>query len=243
MHNNETPQSEEQHQQISLLLPWYSIHSLDPAERQQVENHVRYCLLCRRELADLAKLATAVKHVSDCNLAAEASFKRLRAKMQTARQPAESFAKYPSSDKIKKRAAGKLHLIVNATSKGKSFGAFRRSRYKRLAIPASLLLAIIPFATQYQRSPTINDYHKLSVAGPKPGTVFQLRVAFSKSISDVDLDALLAKIHGKRVAGPSHDGAYSISLDSDQEPRDLASAIGFLRSQPDVTSVKPLLPP
>ena len=82
--NQHTSPSTDQHQQILLLLPWYLNQSLEQDERQQVESHLRSCILCRRELVVLRKLAAAVKQSSDLDVAAEASFASLRAKLQTA---------------------------------------------------------------------------------------------------------------------------------------------------------------
>ena len=43
---NDTAQLNDQHQQIQLLLPWYLNESLEHNERQQVEIHLRSCILC-----------------------------------------------------------------------------------------------------------------------------------------------------------------------------------------------------
>ena len=43
---NNTAQLNDQHQQIQLLLPWYLNESLEHNDRQQVETHLRSCILC-----------------------------------------------------------------------------------------------------------------------------------------------------------------------------------------------------
>ena len=88
------------HQQIQLLLPWYVNHSLEQNERKQVENHLRSCILCRRELVVLRKLAEDVNQSSVLDVAAEASFARLRGKLQAA-EPDRSFINQQNPDWLK----------------------------------------------------------------------------------------------------------------------------------------------
>ena len=60
--NKTTSTIQDQHHQIQFLLPWYVNQSLQQHEQRLVENHIRHCLPCRRELNGLRKLAEAVTH-------------------------------------------------------------------------------------------------------------------------------------------------------------------------------------
>lgn len=240
--NSHTLQSTDQHQQISLLLPWYLNQSLELAERQQVENHIRGCMLCRRELVHLGKLAVAIKQAPDLDVAADASFNKLRAKLQMTRQQAESFDAHQPDVSLEKRVERNRRLTASATHRRQSFWGFIFTKGTRLAIAASVLVAIIPMAMLYGLAPTAEEsYHTLSDAKPDSGNGIQLRVVFSKSLSDTDINALLAKINGERVEGPNSLGAYTVRLDSGKEARDLASAIAFLRGQQDVILAEPVV--
>lgn len=238
--NRHTLQTEDQHQQILLLLPWYLNQSLDLAERQRVESHLRRCILCRRELIDLDKLATALKQASDLQVAAEASFNGLREKLQIAlptRQRPELFIVPPPVDHGP-------DLSGNNANRHKPFWAFLGSREAQLAIAASLLLAIIPLAMHYGRSAATSGYYTLSDAKPPESIIGpQLRVVFSKSISDTDIKALLVQIHGQRVAGPNTVGAYTVRLGSGEDAPTLSDTMGFLRKQQNVMLAEPVLPP
>lgn len=241
--NQNTMQTTDQHQQISLLLPWYLNQSLEPAERQRVENHLRSCMLCRRELVYLNKLAATVKQASDLDAAAEISFDGLREKLQTAQQSRQqsAFSVVTPVGGFQKRTHSNPSLSGSAPDRRKPFWTFLGFQGTRLAVAASLLLAIIPFAVQYGRSLSTSGYYTLSDVKPEASSGFQLRVVFSKSISDSSIDALLAQIHGQRVEGPNSVGAYTVRLDSGKDASELTTVIAFLRSQQDVLLAEPVL--
>ncbi|MDD1621630.1 MAG: hypothetical protein LUQ11_09125 [Methylococcaceae bacterium] len=234
--NQTTFQSADQHQQISLLLPWYVNQSLELNERQRVEHHVRGCMLCRRELVHLAKLAAAVKETSDLDVAAEASFNAMRARLQARRQQSVSNDVPAPDDTLEKRADRKPGSPDKVSTR---YRLFPEGRGLRLAIAASLLLAIVPFAMRYGQSPVATDYYTLSDLKPESGAGSLLRVVFVKSMSDNDIDALLSKVHGQRMEGPNSVGAYTIRID-DKDAPNLASAIAFLREQADVMLAEPV---
>lgn len=234
--NEDTLQSADQHQQISLLLPWYLNKSLALTERQQVETHIRDCMVCRRELAHLDKLAAMIKQAPDLDVAAKVSFDKLRAKWQTDRQPIESLGGTQPDLCFEKC----IDRLSGNTAPRRPFLGMQGIR---LAIPVSVLLAIAPFAMQYGRSPTAKDYHTLSDAKPESVAGIHLSVVFSKPMAETEINALLAKIHGERVAGPNSDGAYTVRLNSGKDTPNLASAIVFLRGQQHVMLANPVLPP
>lgn len=240
--NRDTLQATEQHQQIALLLPWYLNQSLELAERRRVEDHIRGCILCRRELVHLGKLAEAVKQASDLDVAAEASFSALRAKLQTPMPPTGTPAA-PRIDAGLERPDDRTVRMQSVPKRRNSLRAFCAAKGPRLAIAASLMLAIIPVAMQYGRSPTKSDYYTLSDIKPEASSEPRLRVVFSKSLSDADIDAVLAQIHGQRVDGPNSVGAYTVRLENDTAADSVDLALAFLRSRQDVMLAEPVLQP
>ncbi|QPK63372.1 hypothetical protein IVG45_21650 [Methylomonas sp. LL1] len=244
--NPNSLQTADQHQQTLLLLPWYLNQSLKPAERQQVVNHLRGCMLCRLELDRLTNLAAAVRQASDLDTAAQASFDSLRGKLPTAlpnrQQPQLSAVPRPADSRATINNAN-ARQADKTPKRRQPFWRLIGTQGTRLAIAASLVLAIIPLAMHYGRSPTPADYYTLSAA--KPGTMAgpQLRVVFSKSLSATDIDALLAQIHGQRMGEPNSVGAYTVRLVTGQNTPALATAIAFLRGQPDVVLAEPVLQP
>jgi hypothetical protein len=223
------------HSDIMLLLPWYVNQTLDATEHQKVSTHLKSCLVCRRELLALRKLAVAVQQASDLDIAAEASFAGLRAKMQTASQRplnlgADSSRQKPVAANIKPFCTRRrFWQIAGNTGKG-------------LAIAASLLLVTLPAAIQYLQPANTTDYYTLSAAKPASQTG-QLQVVFAKNLSDKDIDATLSQIGGVRVDGPNSVGAYIVKITTGKQDTDMAGTLALLRSRQDVVLAEPILQP
>ena len=244
--NRRTSPLTEQHQQIALLLPWYLNQSLEQDERQQVERHLHQCLLCKRELAVLRKLAAAVKHSSDLDVAAEASFANLRAKLTTTaggRQNPEPPNNQPAPGWYGKRANAAPALSGQSANRPNRLLRLSGSTVTRFAIAASMLLAMLPLIMQDGRPPATADFYTLSAAKPEAPAGAKLRVVFAKSLADESIDALLDKIHGQRIEGPNSAGAYTVKLDAAKDSPDLTAAVALLRSQSNVLLVEPVLEP
>lgn len=75
------------HEQAAALLPWLANGTLDGAERERVERHVRGCLPCRAELAEQTRLRALVQRRPIVHLSADAGFERLRSRLAHARGP------------------------------------------------------------------------------------------------------------------------------------------------------------
>jgi len=212
------------HQQTLLLLPWYLNQSLQSEERHLVESHIRHCLLCRRELVSLIKLAEAVTELSDLDVVAEISFANLRSKL-----PARGFdsAQYTSTDKT---------TVFDRLTK------FIRQSSFRFAMVATLVLAIIPLTLYNEQRNKADNFFTLSKARPELVNGKLLRVVFAKSLSSAEVAVILANIHGQRIDEPNSVGAFTVRLDSDDSPK-LEDAIALLRSRSDVLLAEPVMQP
>ena len=230
------------HQQIQLLLPWYVNHSLEQNERKLVESHLRSCILCHRELVVLRKLAEDVNKSSVLDVAAEASFARLRGKLQAA-EPVRSFINQQNPDWLKKSVNVTSSLSVHTTNKAGRLLRFSGRAGRYFAIAASMLLAMIPVVMQYGRSSATTDYYTLSDAKPESPSGTKLRIVFSKSLPTTEINLLLEKIHGELVEGPSSVGAYTARLSTGKDSQDLTAAVTLLRKQQNVLLVEPVIEP
>lgn len=214
------------HQQIRLLLPWYVNQSLSFEELERVENHLYHCLLCRRELASLKSLAEALTEAPEPEGDAEASFIALRAKLPL-RKPPVTLSPIPA----KTAPWGRVRKI----SRQSSF---------RFALAASLLLAVIPLILHTQRTHPTEGYYTLSDAKPEAANTKDLRIVFDKSLSNTEIDAILAKIHAHRINPPNSIGAITVRLDDDQNSdRQIADGVDLLRRNPDVLLAEPVVQP
>ena len=238
----QTSASNDKHHQIQLLLPWYMNKSLGQDEEQQVKSHLRICNLCSRELLVLRKLSAAVNQPSDLDIAAEASFSELRGQLHAAYLTREKSA--PSNNHKSPVLPRKpANTVPSQLGKHAHPSGFKGFKVTHFAIAASMLLAIIPLVMQYGRSPATNDYYTLSAAKPESPTGTKLRIVFSKSLPNADMDLLLEKIDGQIVEGPNSVGAYTVRLGADQNSEELTAVVALLRNQQNVLLVEPVIEP
>lgn len=207
----------EQHQQILLLLPWYVNQSLAEIERKQVENHLRVCLLCKRELLALRNLSAAVRDAADLEVAAEASFSRFRSNLHF-KQPIRH-----------EKPNNKFSRFWRATVRHSS-----RRPLQFLAIAASLLVVMMPLMVSFYGSTQSPDYFTLASARPEHAAGVKLRVVFAASVTDSEIQHVLEQIDGQRLEGPSAAGAYLIALNSSHGNVDIDSVLASLRQRSDI---------
>ena len=237
--STQNPEANPQHQDVSLLLPWYVNNSLQNDERLLVEQHIRCCLLCRRELKGLVQLSKAVKHPADMEMIANASFADLKYKLP--RHPKVMSASAELSNPVADHSAGWLRRL----QKTGTYKVVPGFSHAYLAIAATVLMAVIPLALYYPDAKFATDYYTLAAAKPEVSAVgFQLRVVFSPALPKQQIDALLQQIHGRITDEPNSLGAYTVHLNqADSTDNSIAAALAFLRHQPDVVLVEPVLQP
>ena len=223
--NQTLSSSRDQHQKIQLLLPWYINQNLLKHEHRLVEDHIHHCLTCRRELDSLRKLAEAVARAPDLDLAAEASFASLWAKLP-ARAPGGTQSTAPAK-----------------TVMASGIGRFTHRAGVRLAMAACLLLTVIPSALYMARTNTAGDYYTLSAAKPESAGGKELRVVFAKSLSPAEIASILAEIHGRRIGELNSVGALTVRIEADADSPRLQEAVGLLRIRQDVLLAEPIVQP
>jgi anti-sigma factor RsiW len=217
--------AKEPHQALAELLPWYVNGTLAADERQQVERHLRTCLVCKQELQFLHKLADTVQQTKVLDIAAEGSFASLRTKLQTGPVAAQACPQQPG-------------LVALSANRGR--------RWRWVSVPLSaallLLLVLIPQGTQTWRLAPA-DYYTLSAAPPVSIGGTKLHVVFADKQADLRINALLAQIHGQRIGEPNSVGAYTVLLEVVPDSPDMAAALAMLRAQPDVLFAEPIITP
>lgn len=230
-----TSSSADSHANLILLLPWYVNNTLETSEHRQVEQHLRTCLICRRELIALRKLATEVKQATDLEVAAEASFAGLQAKLQKKpAMPVNTVVAFNAKPDLSETTKNKSRLL-----------ALSGISFKGWAIAASLLLvATLPLMMQNQQlDSSIASYYTLSAAKSEVAHHNQVRVVFSKHLADKDIEALLNKIHATKIDGPNSVGAYTLSFTAADQQNNLTDNVALLRSQEGVILAEPVLTP
>lgn len=207
------------HQQIQQLLPWFINQTLAQPEQQQVEQHLKQCLVCRREWLDLQKLAEQITAHGDLEAAAAASFARLRT--QLGKQQSVAAVTTTPHQPAK---ANRRHQIAAIAS---------------LSLAASLLLLIGPSISPTNTTMVNHDFTTLSTSRPAMAEQGLLRVVFAKDIANDKIFELLAQIQAQTIDQANSVGAYTIRLDAASQLT-TAQALALLRSHSEVLLAEPV---
>jgi len=198
------------HPRAFELLPWLINGTLAGPERAAVEQHVRACIVCRRELKEQQQLHAAVRARRTADVSAEAGFDRLDSELD-----AVSDAARPRW-RIRYAAAAKFTL---ATAAGVAVLAtllwftplpnLERGDYETLATPPTdAALVDIVFTdetTAAQMQDLLADIDGEIVAGPSRLGRYSVRVA-SDPANGQQLDKLIGVLAADprvRFAGPT----------------------------------------
>jgi hypothetical protein len=208
-----------EHDEVSLLLPWYVNQSLETAERKRVESHIRDCLICRREIRSLTDLEAVMENNDLIQISARTSFLEMKRKIEAGKQASSS--------------------VVTPITRHPARSNLMRRSIIGLAMAASVVLAVAPFVFHRGAELTPAEFETLSTRTVQ-STDEQLQIVFSPNLSATQRNALLLAVGGQLVGEPNSVGAYRIKMHSDTKQADIAAAVTFLRQQPGVLFAEPV---
>jgi hypothetical protein len=214
------------HQDAWLSLPWLANGRLSGAERMRVEEHVRGCALCAREVALQRRLCDALTEPERV-----------------------TYAPGPSLRKLMDRIDGRAPLAPAEPRAGRlrTFLARRSSAWRPpgLAWAASFLL-LVGFlglaATTYRWSqPRYSTY----TAAPAQTSTAALHIAFVPSLSIAEVGDALRSAGAQVVEGPDATGIFGVapgaaSAGAAEGAPALGALAARLRADPRVRWVQPL---
>jgi hypothetical protein len=198
------------HTRAFELLPWLINGTLAGAEREAVEQHVRACIVCRREIKEQQRLHVSVRARRTADVSAEAGFDRLNSQLDAVADAARPRWRIPYATAAKFAVAAAAGVAVLAILLWFTpLPNLGRDDYQTLATPpADAALVDIVFAdetTAAQMQDLLADIDGEIVAGPSRLGRYSVRVA-SDPPSDQQLDKLiqaLATDPRVRFAGPA----------------------------------------
>jgi len=206
--------SNSEHQKVWDLLPWYVNHSLDPAEQDIVNMHVKTCITCRIELNQQQQVLAKIQQTDLLQQVSQISFAQLKRKIEE--QPKlNTFSKHNEPKK-----EPKLFL--------RQFPSF----LKYTALAASLLLLALPFMSNslMDQSKLTGDYRTLanSIAGEQSNN--RIHIVFADPSNSKQIEAILDNVSGHIVKGPSQHGVYEVQIGNQQtDSQEVKNAISYLR--------------
>jgi hypothetical protein len=198
------------HTRAFELLPWLINGTLAGAEREAVEQHVRACIVCRRELKEQQRLHASVRARRTADVSAEAGFDRLDGELDTVvgvARPRWRIRYTTAAPFAVATAAGVAVLAILLWFT--PLPELNRGDYQTLGTPpADAALVDIVFAdetTAAQMQDLLDDIDGEIVAGPSRLGRYSVRVANDRT-NDDELDKLIGVLAADpriRFAGPS----------------------------------------
>jgi hypothetical protein len=214
------------HQDAWLSLPWLANGRLSGAERSRVEEHVRGCAQCAREVALQQRLCDVLTEPERVTYAPGPSFRKLMDRID-GRAPLTP---------VEPRAARLRTLATRGSSAWRPPG---------LAWAASFLL-LIGFvglaATTYRWSQPRYSTYTAALAHTAPSVV---HIAFLPSLSIAEVGDALRGAGARVVEGPDATGIFGVTpvvaaSDAADASRELRALAGRLRADARVRWVEPL---
>jgi anti-sigma factor RsiW len=201
------------HEESWLLLPWLVNGRLDASERLRIEQHVRACDACSRELTAQRLIRAALTEPERIVYTPGPSFRKLLERIDGA------------------AAAPRLQASPAAAPRSRHWRAAWRP--PGLAWAASFVLAVgvAALGTDLYRWSLPRYATHTDTAAVVPQVV---HVAFAPALGTADIEQLLRAAGGRVVAGPDGTGVYGVAP--------LAGGHGLaarLRADPRVRWVEP----
>ncbi|MDD5580634.1 MAG: hypothetical protein PHY16_15310 [Methylobacter sp.] len=227
------------HQELSQLLPWYVNKTLQGSELKQIENHLTVCLTCKRELIQLQKLAYAVNQEGSLDSLEQASFSRLKMRLQTG-QPLNLQFVRPQVQIEQPKISAPDYCAGQPGNAAKQGGVSRAVLRPALAIAAVLLLSLLmPRYVETDLQPG-NAFRTLSDSHQEPISANEIRVVFAKNVNQQQKNKILERVQGKFTSNnPTAQGVYIVRLHTDIASKQLLEVIEELRKDAAVIFAEP----
>jgi hypothetical protein len=226
------PQHNQVHQHTWELLPWYVNGTLDRLEHEEVEAHLSTCMACQAELARCRDVAETVQKDEDLSwMPSSAHLSRIMHRIDAAEaQPSRT------ADWWQRWRAYCLgyRTMLQETSPFVRWGIAAQGALLLLLVSVMAWQGIFSSETLYR---TLSDEgHQVS---PMHG---QIRVVFTKDMTEQELRTLLADIGGTISKHPSALGVHTVDIDgAASSPERIGAVLATLRAHPKVLLAEPTM--
>jgi hypothetical protein len=212
------PMPRDPHQDIQALLPWYVSDALDPADRADVHAHLVNCAVCRSELDNERRMASAMAALPEPSPSpdVDAGWAALKGRLG---QGASNGAAMTAGVRT-----GRASSTRRPTSQPGWMGWAMAAQFGAIVVLAGLAWRGQPEAR----------YHALS-AQPVASTA-NVVVVFHADAREAELRQALRGAGARLVDGPTSADAYMLHVPD----RARVQALQFLRRQPQVVLAEPI---
>ena len=203
------------------LVPWLVNGSLEPAERAQLDRHLRDCAECLEEVRRCEELGSALREATPVAPSPHpAQLEGLLARLD--RDEPESA---PGAADARRRSR---------------FADLRRATPRPVRwLVAAQLAALIVLAAGVAAGPRAVSFRTL--ADPPTPRVAAVRVVFAPETTEAEIRRVLLEVRAEIVGGPSPLGAYTLALPPAPVGESTDAVLGLLRARPAVRFAEPIL--
>ncbi|MDB6082416.1 MAG: hypothetical protein JWN43_297 [Gammaproteobacteria bacterium] len=213
MNTDYTIHDEPEHEEISVLLPWYVNGTLAEFDRQRVDLHLRNCEACREDLQRERYVYGQMATDIGVEYMPGPSLKRLQAKLDDLGAPTLADAAAPAERSGRRTLRWQGALAASVAAMAVVLGLSALSRWMPMSTPA------------FQP-----NYYTVTTAAARPPDEV-IRAVFSPTITLVELQEILDESQLRIISGPTEAGVYSLAATS---ARPVDSSLAMLRQHPTV---------
>lgn len=219
-----------EHQEVTMLLPWYVNKTLHNDEHHLVESHLKNCLVCKIELTNLQKLSTSICLEDSLVPVAHASYVQLKNRIHKNQVPAKQ------KTGIFESLLAYRQWLANLTAKN-LVPLFPCFALASLLLLTYTLLSPDFFATQ--QNPT-NSFHTLSSSQRITHEQNEIRLVFANEITQQQIMQILATVQGQIIAGPTTQGVFRVRIGKTKiSSKALLKTVSLLRDNKQVIFAEP----
>jgi hypothetical protein len=186
------------HSRAFELLPWLVNGSLSAVEREAVEQHVRNCLSCHRELKEQQRLRMALRAQPTVHLSAQTGYERLTRALgePSLRQPRRALDRFIRVATL--AAAGLAVVAMLLWVVPSQRGARDDKAYETLATPemharSDLDVVFVHSITAAEMQALLAEINGSIAGGPTEAGRYTIRLD-DTGVTDAQLDALVARL-------------------------------------------------
>ncbi|MDX1498980.1 MAG: zf-HC2 domain-containing protein [Woeseiaceae bacterium] len=174
------------HAEASELLPWLANGTLAGAERDRVDAHAQACVICRRDLEELGRLAAAISREATATPVPAPDMRRINARIDA--------------------------RLENESGAARLFGTVRSWLQSpwRVAVAAQSIAIVVLVAVLAWPGPERAGFTTLATPESLPPGHY-VRVVFDPALDEAAVSAIVESLGLTLVAGPSERGVATLA--------------------------------
>jgi Putative zinc-finger len=206
-----------EHEELTVLIPWYVNGSIGEDQRQRLDAHLASCANCRDALSQERFVYQGVNAEPCVEYMPATSLKRLQARLDGVDASARAdnaLPELPADEKPARRPMPWQGLMAASIAV--------------MAVAVTLLAA--DRWVQFRAQASAPKYHTTTISVPRPpGEV--IRAVFAPTVTLIELQSILDAAQLRIVSGPTEAGVYSLAANS---RRPVRSSLALLRAHANV---------